>query len=86
MAGRYFKNVRVLPDYRLEVEMETGAVVQFDFNTRLNTARFGALQDEEMFKSATTDGNFLIFQKKGKMPVKISAPEFTDLLLVDRTL
>ena len=81
----YFKKVRALTDYQLEVTMETGTSIHFDFRTRLNTARFGMLKDEELFKSVKTDGDYLIFNKAGRMPVKITASEFMDLVLIDRT-
>jgi two-component system chemotaxis response regulator CheY len=81
----YFLAVKALPDYQLDVDMATGTTIHFDFRNRLGTARFGTLKDEAFFKSVTTDGNYLIFQKTGKMPVKITAAEFMDLVLVDRT-
>ncbi|MDD4493600.1 MAG: DUF2442 domain-containing protein [Eubacteriales bacterium] len=81
----YFKSVKALPEYQLEVEMETGTIILFDFRSRLNTVRFGKLRDEEMFTSVHTDGLHLIFSKKGKVHLKIVAKEFMDLVLVDRT-
>lgn len=81
----YFKSVKALPEYQLEVEMVTGSKILFDFRSRLNTVRFGKLRDEEMFTSVHTDGLHLIFSKKGKVSVKIAAKEFMDLVLVDRT-
>lgn len=89
-AGRpggsaYFQAVYALPGHQLEVRMGTGSSIRFDFRTRLRTARFGALQDEELFQSVSTDGNYLIFSKTGRMPVRITASEFMDLVLVDRT-
>ena len=80
----YFKSVKALPDYQLDVTMETGTTIHFDFRSRLNTIRFGMLRDEEVFKSVTTDGTYLIFNKAGRMPVKITASEFMDLVLIDR--
>lgn len=84
LGDGYFKKVIANPGYHLEVSMETGTTIQFDFSTRLNTARFGELRDEELFRSVRTDGNYLIFEKVGKMPVKITASEFMDLVLTDR--
>lgn len=81
----YFKCVQALDDYRLIVTMETGAVIHFDFSSRLNTARFGKLRDKELFASASTDGIQLLFSKPGVVPVKIAAQEFLDLILIDRT-
>ncbi len=80
----YFKSVCALPDYQLDVTMKTGTNIHFDFRSRLNTARFGMLRDEELFASIKTDGNYLIFTKAGRMPVKITASEFMDLVLIDR--
>ncbi|MFT3985436.1 MAG: DUF2442 domain-containing protein [Lachnospiraceae bacterium] len=84
LGDGYFKNVIAYPHYRLEVAMETGTTIQFDFSTRLDTARFGGLRDEELFRNVRTDGNYLIFEKAGRMPVKITASEFMDLVLTDR--
>jgi two-component system chemotaxis response regulator CheY len=80
----YFKSVHALPDYQLEVYMETDSTIHFDFRSRLDTARFGRLKDEELFRNVRTDGDYLIFEKAGKMPVKITASEFMDLVLIDR--
>jgi len=80
----YFKSVKALPDYQLEVTMETGTTIHFDFRSRLNTIRFGMLRDEDVFKSVKTDGTYIIFNKAGRMPVKITASEFMDLVLIDR--
>jgi len=84
MNERYIKSVRALPGSTLEVTMATGSIIQFDFCSRLNSARFGILQDEELFRSVWTDGNYLIFEKAGRMPLKITASEFLDLVLIDR--
>lgn len=82
--GGYYKSVRALPAYQLEVVMETGTTIHFDFRTKLNTTRFGGLSDEEFFRNVRTDGNYMIFEKAGKVPVKITAAEFMDLVLIDR--
>jgi two-component system chemotaxis response regulator CheY len=65
--------------------LDTGALIVFDFNTRLNTARFGALRDESFFQSVTTDGDYLVFEKKGFAKVSIPATDLMDLVLLDRT-
>ena len=81
----YFRSVQALPGRRLEVTMETGSVIRFDFCGRLNTARFGMLSDEELFQSVYTDGDYLIFHRVGMMPVRITAAEFMDMVLIDRS-
>jgi two-component system chemotaxis response regulator CheY len=83
-ASGYFRKVQALPGCRLEVTMETGTTIYFDFSSRLGTVRFGKLKDEELFLSVRTDGNYLIFDKAGSMPLKIAASEFMDLVLIDR--
>jgi two-component system chemotaxis response regulator CheY len=84
MEEGYFQSVCALPNYQLKVDMKTGTTIHFDFRSRLNTARFGMLRDEELFNSVETDGNYLSFSKAGRMPVKITASEFMDLVLIDR--
>ena len=81
----FFKSVAALPDYKLEVEMGTGARIDFDFTSRLETLRFGVLRDEALFSTVYTDGNYLLFKKEGEDKVKISPDEFMDLVLIDRT-
>ncbi len=80
----YFKEVYALHDYQLQVVMTTGATIQFDFRPRLNTVRFGGLKDKDHFRNVRTDGNYLIFEKTGKTPMRITASEFMDLVFVDR--
>ena len=81
----FFKNVTALPGYKLEVEMGTDTHILFDFTSRLETVRFGALKDKAVFYTVYTDGNYILFQKEGVDKVKISADDFMDLVLVDRT-
>lgn len=81
----YFKSVQALEDYQLEVSMNTGTTIYFDFTSRLKTSRFGRLRDRELFKNVRTDGSYLIFEKAGKIPVKVTASEFLDLVLIDRS-
>ena len=81
----YFKSVQALPGHQLEVIMGTGTTIRFGFRSRLNTVRFGMLRDEELFRSVSTDGTYLNFLKPGRMPVRITASEFMDLVLIDRT-
>ncbi|NLK18219.1 MAG: DUF2442 domain-containing protein [Synergistaceae bacterium] len=82
--GGFFKSVKALPGYTLKIETETGAGIEFDFSSRLDTMRFGALRDLKLFETANTDGYFILFG--GAAPViGISAEDFMDLLMVDRT-
>lgn len=80
----YFKSVRAMPDYQLEVTMATDSVVRYNFRGKLDTSRFEVLRDEELFQSVHTDGHYLIFSKEGTVPVEITAFEFMDLTLINR--
>ena len=81
----YFRSVRALSGCRLKVETSAGARIELDFTSRLGTMRFGALADKELFAAVHTDGNFILFGREGAERVIISADDFLDLLLIDRT-
>lgn len=82
---KFFKSVCPLPDYRLEILTGTGALIQFDFNTRLHTVRFSPLCDMTLFQKVYTDGSSLYFDSEGRHAVTITASEFMDLLIVNRS-
>lgn len=69
----------------MEIVMEAGMVIFSDFRSRLETARYGRLRDEELFFSVSTDGSSLICDKSGKVPVSILVQGLLDLVLMDRT-
>ena len=81
----FFKSVTAQPGYKLKVEMGTGTLIDFDFNSRLSSVRFGNLKDEAVFSTVHTDGDYILFQKEGEVKIKISPDDFMDLVLVDRT-
>lgn len=80
----FIQSVRPLSGYCLEVIMQTGAVIQFDFTPRLDRARFGALQEDAVFQSVRTDGDYLLFRRGNMDCVRITAKEFMDMVMVDR--
>ncbi|MEM1485962.1 hypothetical protein V6615_13990 [Oscillospiraceae bacterium PP1C4] len=82
---RVFRSVTPLPNYQLKIEMETGNAILFDFTSRLRSVRYGRLQDRKVFESARTDGDALIFGVDEKELVTITADDFMDLLMIDRT-
>lgn len=79
------KGVRALSEYHLEVEMETGTIIDFDFGNRLTKLRFGALQEDAVFQSVRTDGNNLLFRRGTVDVVTIAAQEFMDMVLTDKS-
>lgn len=86
MQAGFFRSVKPLPKHKLEVVMQTDTHIVFDFTSRLGTMRFGALVDDELFSSARTDGNFILFGKPGAPEIRIGPADFADLVLVDRTI
>lgn len=81
---KFIQSVRALSGYSLEVVMQTGAIIQFDFAPRLCSARFGALQEDAVFQSVRTDGDYLLFRRGDVDCVRITAKEFLDMVMVDR--
>lgn len=80
-----FHSVTPLPNYQLKIEMETGTEILFDFTSRLRSVRYGRLQDKKIFESVRTDGDILIFGIDNMELITITADDFMDLLLIDRT-
>ncbi|MEN6325193.1 MAG: hypothetical protein ABFD18_03145 [Syntrophomonas sp.] len=67
-------------DYRLEVLFTNGSSVMLDMADRLNTVRFGLLEDKAFFRRATTDGNIISWDNK----IEISASEVFQLAQSER--
>jgi len=82
----FFTVVEALPDYQLKIKMGTNTQIMFNFNSRLNTARFGALKDKNIFSSVHTDGSHLLFNLNTRQTLKITAKEFMDMVLIDTTI
>jgi len=85
MPDVFFQSVYTLPNYQLEVLMGSGALIHFDFYTHLQTVRFSSLRDKALFQNVRTDGDCLYFDSGEDNVIKITASEFVDLLMVDRT-
>jgi hypothetical protein len=81
----FFKSVKALPDYGLEVEMQTDTRVVLDFNSRLRTARYGALKDAALFNTARTNGEYILFGKEGSPEIIIAPSGFIDLAMYEST-
>ncbi|MFA9422965.1 MAG: hypothetical protein ACERLG_05280 [Sedimentibacter sp.] len=79
----FIQSVRALPDYCIEVVMQTGAVIHYDFTPQLSITRFSALQEDVVFQSVWTDGDYLLFKRGNMDCARITAKEFMDMLMVD---
>ena len=79
----FIQSVQALPDYCLEVVMQTGAVINYNFTSQLCIPRFSALQEDVVFQSVRTDGDYLLFRRGNMDCARITAKEFMDMLMVD---
>ena len=82
---KFFRSVKAISGHQLEILMDTNSFIIFDFGDRLQSIRFSALQDAELFNTAHTDGFYLLFGEDDKPKVKISPSDLMDLLMTDRT-
>jgi hypothetical protein len=81
----FFRKVRALPDYKLEIETRTDVHIVFNFQPWLSAVRFDILKDNEVFKTVRADGDFILFEKDQFDKVQIHAREFMSLILRDRS-
>jgi hypothetical protein len=95
----FFKSVKPLADYKLEIEMETGSRIMLDMARRVQALPLGNLRDKELFRTAHTDGVSLLFGprerlsapyarkdgKDGSYKIAIDVNTFMDILLIDRS-
>lgn len=68
-----------MKDYRLFMEMESGSSVIVDLSCKLDTIKYGELQEERLFKMVRTDGDYVIW---GDNQVKVTARELLDVVLI----
>lgn len=57
----YIKTVLPMKDYRLLLEMEGGSTVIVDLSGKLHTMKYAELAEEAFFKTAATDGDYVIW-------------------------
>lgn len=75
----YIKSVLPMKAYRLFMEMESGSSLIVDLSVKLNTMKYKELVDEALFKTAFTDGNYVIW---GDGRVKITVKELMEVALL----
>lgn len=75
----YIKSVLPMKDYRLFIEMESGSSMIVDLSVKLNTMKYKELADETLFKTASTDGNYVIWDG-GRL--KLTVNELMDVALL----
>jgi hypothetical protein len=75
----YIKTVLPMKDYRLFMEMESGSTVTVDLSGKLHTMKYAELADEAFFKSATTDGDYVIW---GDGHLRLTVNELMEVILL----
>jgi hypothetical protein len=65
----HITKVKPLEDYCLEVQLENDSSVILSLRSRLNTVRFGLLEEETFFRTVTTDGNCVRWGNKIELSV-----------------
>ena len=63
-------NVIPYDDYRILIELKNGQSIILNLEYKLNTIRFGILENKDIFRRVSTDG-FSILWDKGKLRVSI---------------
>jgi len=75
----YIRTVLPMKDYRLFMEMEGGSTVIVDLSGKLQTAKYAELADEAFFRTAVTDGNYVLW---GNGRVRLTVGELMDVILL----
>ena len=75
----YIKTVLPMKDYRLLMEMEGGSTVIVDLSKKLQTMKYAELADKAFFKTATTDGDYVIW---GGGRLRLTVNELLEVVLL----
>ena len=75
----YIRAIVPMDDYRLFMDMESGSVLIVNLSIKLNTMKYKALADEGLFRSAKTDGDYVVW---GDGKVRLTAKELLDVVLL----
>ncbi len=80
----FFHDVHPEKGYMLTVVMKNGTEIQFQCNKLFHLPKFQKLRDPDLFYSVYTDGEYIIFERPGVIPVEITVSEFMDFVLMDK--
>ena len=75
----YIKTVLPMKDYRLFMEMESGSTVTVDLSGKLYTMKYADLTDKTFFKTAATDGDYVIW---GGGRLRLTVNELMEVVLL----
>lgn len=75
----YIKAILPIKDYRLLMEMEGGSTVIVDLSKKLHTVKYAELTEEEFFRTAATDGDYVIW---GGGRLRVTVNELMEVVLL----
>jgi len=75
----YIKSVVPLKGYRLFMEMTSGSSVTIDLSVKLDTMKYAELADEELFNTARTDGDYVVW---GGGRLRLTVKELMEVVLM----
>jgi hypothetical protein len=75
----YIRSVVPMKNYRLFMDMESGSSMIVDLSVKLHTMKYKDLADETLFKTVSTDGNYVIW---GKGRLKLTVSEIVEVALL----
>ena len=75
----YIKTVVPMKDYRLLMEMEGGSIVIVDLSNKLRTMKYAELADVAFFKTAETDGDYVIWRSRR---LRLTVNELMEVVLL----
>lgn len=75
----YMRTVVPMKDYRLFMEMESGSSVIVDLSVKLNTMKYKDLADEQVFRNAKIDGDYVVW---GGGRVRVTVKELMEVVLI----
>lgn len=76
---RYIKEVLPIRGHRLRIEMESGSAVIVDLSSKLHTAKYAEFADEAFFRTAATDGDYVIW---GGGRTRLTVKELMEVVLL----
>ncbi len=75
----YISAVLPMKDFRLFMVMEGGSTATVDLSGKLHTAKYAELADEGFFRTARTDGDYVIW---GEGRLRLTVNELMEVILL----
>jgi len=76
---RYIKTVLPMRDCQLFMEMESGSMVTVNLSPKLDTMKYASLSDRDFFRTAKTDGNYVVW---GGGRLRVTVNELMEVALL----